>query len=111
MSKTNGDGKKTDGRNKADVIREVFTTNPKATVKEVQAALATKGLTVSENHVYFIRSKMKDKRKRARQVAAVETSRASGTQNPALAVTKVKTLARELGGLRNLKQLVDVLVE
>ena len=50
------------------------------------------------------------KRRQVRANAAAMTQR-NGTPNPAMAVTKVKTLARELGGLENLKQLVDVLSE
>jgi hypothetical protein len=100
-----------DGTKKADVVREILGRNPKATVKEVQKMMAEKGLTVSENHVYFIRSKLRDQKNRQRRAAAEEATRATGTPNPAIAVSKVKALAKELGGLRNLKQLVDVLVE
>jgi hypothetical protein len=100
-----------DGTNKADMVREILAHNPKATVKEVQKMMAERGLTVSENHVYFIRSKLRDQKNRRKRAAAAETTRATGMPNPATAVSKVKALARELGGLRNLKQLVDVLAE
>jgi hypothetical protein len=108
MGKVNPNG---DGVNKADVVREILSRNPKATVKEVQTMMAERGLTVSENHVYFIRSKLRDQKNRRRRAAAAEATRSSGMPNPATAVSKVKALARELGGLRNLKQLVDVLAE
>jgi hypothetical protein len=108
MAKSSANG---EGSNKADAIRGILAERPKATVKEVHAAMAAKGLTVSENHIYFIKSKMRDRKSRRRRAKAAETTRAAGMPNPALAVTKVKTLARELGGLKNLKQLVDVLAE
>src|SRR4051812_17187091 len=95
------------GASKAEAVQEILTQKPKATVKEVQAAMAAKGMTVSENHVYFIRRKMRDKKNRQQRAQAAETTRTTGMPNPATAVTKVKALARELGGLRNLKQLVD----
>jgi hypothetical protein len=34
-----------------------------------------------------------------------------GVSNPVEVVLKVKALAREIGGIRNLKQLVDALAE
>lgn len=94
---------------KADAIREILKTNPNTKTNDVVTQLGKSGMKVSANHVYLIKSKMKSrKRRQARANAAAVTTR-NGTPNPASAVTKVKSLARELGGLKNLKELVDVL--
>jgi hypothetical protein len=77
----------------------------------VVEALAAKGTKVSANHVYLIKTKMKMKKRRQKREKAAATTRSTGMPNPAQAVTKVRVLARELGGLGNLKQLVDVLSE
>jgi hypothetical protein len=96
---------------KADAIREILTADPNTKTKDVVAQLTAKGMKVSDNHVYLIKSKMKARKKRQVRANAVAVTQRNGTPNPVQAVTKVKTLARELGGLKNLKQLVDVLSE
>jgi transposase len=95
----------------ADRIREILAAEPMTPTKEVVEALAAKGVKVSPNHVYLIKSKMKMKKRRQVREKAAAVIQRTGTPNPAQAVTKVKTLALELGGLKNLKQLVDVLSE
>jgi hypothetical protein len=108
MAKTKQNGAMT----KADAIRNYLTSNPKAKVKEVVEALAAKGMNVSENHVYFIKSKAKAKARKVRRakVQAVAASQ-PGIRDYAEAVTQVKTLARQLGGMSSLKALVDALAE
>jgi transposase len=96
---------------KADRIREILAAEPQTPTREVVEALATKGVKVSPNHVYLIKSKMKMKKRRQKREKAAAVIQRTGTPNPAQAVTKVKALALELGGLKNLKQLVDVLSE
>src|SRR5436190_1540038 len=96
---------------KAEAVTAYLAENPKAKSKDVIAALAAKGLSVSENHVYFIKSKLRGKRRHEERERAAEVTRGTAMPNPAQAVAKVKGLARELGGLKNLKQLVDVLAE
>lgn len=96
---------------KADLIRAILAEEPKTPTREVVEALATKGVKVSANHVYLIKSKMKMKKRRQKREKVVAATRSSGMPNPAQAVTKVRVLALEIGGLRNLKQLVDVLSE
>ena len=96
---------------KADLIREILGTSPHTPTKDVVATLASKGVKVSANHVYLIKSKMKMKKRRQKREKAAATTRSTGMPNPAQAVMKVRMLSRELGGIRNLKQLVDVLSE
>src|SRR3954468_16280386 len=96
---------------KADAIREILRADPHTKTKDVVAQLGQSGMSVSENHVYLIKSKMKDRKKRRVRRDAAAVTRRNGTPNPVQAVTKVKLLARELGGMANLKQLVDALSE
>ena len=111
MAKSNSSGKNGKSPTKADAIREHFRQNPRAKVREVTAALAAKGIEVSANHVYMIKSKAKARKRKANRAAAAETATRSGISNPAQAVMQVRRLAHDLGGLRNLKQLVDVLLQ
>jgi len=96
---------------KGEAIRQILTENPKTATKAIVASLAEKGVNVSKNHVYYIKSRMRQKKRRQKREKAAETTRTTAMPNPAQAVAKVKSLARELGGLKNLKQLVDVLAE
>jgi hypothetical protein len=96
---------------KADAIRAALVADPKASTKEILAALAAKGVHTSANHVYLIKSKNKDAKRRQKRQRLAATTQKNGMPNPTQAVIEVKTLARKLGGLRNLKTLVDVLCE
>lgn len=93
--------------NKSQAIRDFLTEKPKATNREIIEALAQKGIKVSYNQVYFI----KMKGKKAKRKAAVKATRAAGMSNPVEAVRKVRVLAAEVGGMNNLKQLVELLAE
>jgi len=48
--------------NKSQSIRDYFKQNPAAHAKEVVTALAEKGITVTESHVYVVKGKMKEKK-------------------------------------------------
>jgi hypothetical protein len=96
---------------KADLIGAILRADPKTPTKEVVDALAGKGVKVSANHVYLIKSKMKMRKRRQKREKATAVSRNAGVHNPAMAVTKVRELARDLGGMTILKQLVEVLSE
>ena len=91
--------------NKSRAIRELFTQDPKMDSKTVIARLAEKGVKVSPTMVYYVRSKMNQAKRKAKQ------ARVAATTNPVELVLRVKDLARELGGIRHLKQLVDLLAE
>ena len=92
--------------NKSQVIREVLAANPKADYKTVIARAAEKGAKVSQTMVYYVRSKLGQAARRAKRDQAAATSR-----NPVELVSRVKQLANEVGGIKNLKQLVDLLAE
>lgn len=55
----------------------------------------------------FIRSKQR----KAEREKVVESSRQMGSNNPVEIVLRVKDLARDLGGIQNLKKLVDLLAD
>jgi hypothetical protein len=97
--------------NRSQAIREFLAANPKADSKAVIAALAERGVTVSQTMVYYIRSKQKQAKRKARRERVAESSRTSGAANPVEIVLRVKDLAKEVGGVKNLKQLVDLLAE
>lgn len=97
--------------NKSEAIRNALALNDKLTTREVIAKLAEKGVKVTPTMVYFIRSKQKQAGRKDRRDRAAESSRLSGARNPIELVARVKDLAREVGGIRNLKQLVDLLAE
>jgi len=91
--------------NRSEAVRDAIALNPKAGTKELIAALAAKGIKVSHTLVYYVRSKQGQARRKAKR----EQVAAAG--NPIELVLRVKTLAREVGGIKSLKQLVDLLAE
>ena len=97
--------------NKSQAIRDFYSTNPRADSKAVVAGLAERGVKVSPTMVYYIKSKLGQAKRKARREKMAESSRKSGAANPVEIVLRVKDLAREVGGVKNLKQLVDLLAE
>jgi predicted PP-loop superfamily ATPase len=107
MARTKG------GVNKSEEIRQLLKANPKITAKETVAAMEEKGLEISENLYYFIKGKMKGRRgrkKKANKMVASVTASTGGNRSSAVStILKVKALADEVGGLKNLKALVEAL--
>ena len=97
--------------NKSKAIRELLTADPRADSKTIIAQLAAKGVKVSPTMVYYVRSKMKQARQKAKRERVADSSRKAGAANPVELVLRVKDLAREVGGIVHLKQLVDLLAE
>ena len=85
--------------------------NPKIKTRDVVADLGLRGIKVTPTLVYFVKSQMKKKKHRLKCEKAAELIRQSGGQNPLALIMRVKELARDLGGLKHLKQLVDALAE
>lgn len=100
-----------DSANKSQAIRDVFTENPKAETQAVIDQLAEKGVKVTPTMVYYIRSKQQLARRKEKRARVAESSAKTGAANPVELVLRVKDIAREVGGIRNLKQLVDLLAE
>src|SRR4051794_11665017 len=101
MSKSAADGKV----NKSQAVREYLTANPKADSQAIIAALAEKGVKVAPTMVYYVRSKLGQARRKEKRERVAASSRETGTRNPVEVVLRVKDLAREVGGIANLKQL------
>jgi hypothetical protein len=97
--------------NKSAAVKEVFAKNPKAKVSEVVSTLAAQGIKVSDTYVYALKSKAKAKKRKEKREKAVATSNSMGVLDPVDLIREVKNLALRTGGLRNLRQLVEVLVE
>jgi hypothetical protein len=91
--------------NKSQAIRELFIEDPKMESKTVISRLGDKGVKVSPTMVYYIRSKMKQAKRKEKR------ARVAASPNPVELVLRVKNLAREVGGIKHLKQLVDLLAE
>jgi hypothetical protein len=97
--------------NKSQAVRDFLAGHPTADTKAVVAGLAEKGVKVAPTLVYFVKSKQRQARRRAKRDRAAESSRQAGSKNPVEVVLRVKDLAREVGGIKNLKLLVDLLAE
>ena len=95
-------------------IREVLTQSPKIKAKEVVDLLGAKGVKVNTGLVYMVKGSMRSKagrrRRKAARVAKVTRVAGSGlAADPVALIKKVRELAGEVGGLKNLKELVVVL--
>jgi hypothetical protein len=98
---------------KSEEVRRLLQANPKVSAKEVIAILAERGITVTDSLYYFVKGKMKGRKSRrekaSRVVAKVES--ATGKGDAVKTILSVKKWAAEVGGLKNLKALVDALCE
>ena len=92
--------------NKSQVIREILAADPKADYKTVVERAAEKGAKVSQTMVYYVRSKLGQAARKAKRAQS-----AANTRSPVELVGRVKKLASEVGGMKQLKQLVDLLAD
>ena len=97
--------------NKSDAVRAILDKNPKTPVKEIVSALGAQGIKISGNYVYMLKSKMKAKRRVEKRQKAMAITAGAEVANPLDLIREVKQLAARAGGLRALKELVDVLAE
>jgi hypothetical protein len=100
-----------DGINKSAAIREILARNPHAPTREVVSMLEQRGIRVHPNLVYLIKSKARARRGRQKREKALENSRQMGIANPVELILEVRRLSEKAGGIRHLKELVDVLAE
>ena len=106
--------RKKGGLNKSAKVRELLSENPDLSVKDVVSSLAGKGIQVKPNLVYFIKAKARaGKRKRARQRVEAAITAGNGPRSASAIdiVRQLKGLANQVGGIRKLKTLVDMLAE
>lgn len=98
---------------KSQAIRDVFEKNPQATAKEVVDGLAQKQIEVKPGLVYMVKGQLAQmkshRRKKASRVA--RAGQKTGSADPIALIVKVKELAREAGGMDNLKTLISVLAD
>jgi hypothetical protein len=97
--------------NKSQAVRDFLAGNPRADTKAVVAGLAERGVKVAPTLVYFIKSKQRQAKRRAKRDRVAASSGQMAARNPVEVVLRVKDLAREVGGIKNLKMLVDLLAD
>jgi arginine repressor len=98
-------------QSKSAAIRDMISQNPRAKAKEIVRLLAEKGVNVRPTLVYYIRSRDKHHRRRQKRQQVVETTKKTISADPVKFILKVRELAGEAGGMKQLKQLVDVLAQ
>lgn len=97
--------------NKSDAVRDMLAQHPKAKTKEIVTLLADQGVKVAAPLVYYVKSRLSRAQRKARRARGAEHARKAGLSNPVEVVQRVKSLANEMGGMRQLQQLVDLLLE
>lgn len=99
--------------NRSNAIRQYLQANPGAPAKQVIEELGKQGAKVNVGLVYNVKGRMTQikvqKRQKARRVAAA--SEKTGIGDPVALIVKGKELAKEAGGMENLKTLVQVLAD
>jgi hypothetical protein len=96
--------------NKSALVREFLARNPKAPVKEIVSTLKQqRNIELQPSLVYYIKSKMKRKQRREKRQRAIEAGHHAGVSNPVQLILEVRRLAEKAGGIRHLKELVDLL--
>ena len=108
--------KKSNGVNKSDEVRQLLKANPEIGAKEAVAKLAEKGIKISNALFYYTKGKMKgrkarNKRDQTKAVAKVAESTHVTKSDALSTILKVKGWAREVGGMKTLKALVEALSE
>src|SRR3954453_17475606 len=97
--------------NKSEAIRGFLPATPGGGTKDVVAGLGEKGVKVAPTLVYFIRSKANQAKRRAKRDRVAEPSRQTAPAYPVALIQTVRDLGRQVGGIRTLKKLVDLLAE
>ncbi|OAI38702.1 hypothetical protein AYO40_01725 [Planctomycetaceae bacterium SCGC AG-212-D15] len=98
--------KRAAGTSKSAAIRDFLAKNPESKASEVAATLKVK-----PQLVYFVKSQMKRKVRKAKRAKAVAAGRDAGLSDPITLIRKIRGLSVEAGGMKKLKELVDVLAE
>jgi hypothetical protein len=107
--------KKSNDVNKSEQVRQLLKANPALTAKETVAALAEKGIKISNALFYFTKGQMKGRKARKQKDQKTAANVAEATlviKGDALStILKVKAWAKEVGGMKTLKALVEALSE
>ncbi|MBM4067902.1 MAG: hypothetical protein FJ271_03020 [Planctomycetes bacterium] len=94
---------------KSAAIREYLKGHRRAKAKTVVAALADEGIEVTEGLVYAAKRSIKGKRKRRLAAAAITKTNPNGAVDAITLVKKVRELAVQAGGIKKLKELLEML--
>jgi hypothetical protein len=103
--------KKKNGSNKSQAIRDVLSADPKANFKTVQSKLAESGIKIGNALFYMVKSKAGKAKRKAKRASAEAASSKMTVRSPVEIVRKVKELAGDVGGMKNLMQLVSLLAD
>jgi hypothetical protein len=105
--------KKSSDVNKSEQVRQLLKANPALTAKEVVATLGEKGIKISNALFYFTKGQMKGrkarKQKEQKTVAKVAEATLVIKGDAVSTILKVKSWAKEVGGMKTLKALVEAL--
>ena len=104
--------RKRNGVSKSEEVRQLIKANPQIKAKEAIASMAEKGMKISANLFYMVKGEMKGRKQKAKKLVT-KVAEATGTpRSDALhTILKVKSLAKEVGGMSSLRALIDALSE
>lgn len=91
--------------NRSEEIRNLLKEKPGIKAREIVETLGKRDITVNPSLVYFIKGQMKGARGRRRRIMNAAGRNGDAVQT----ILKVRRLADEVGGLDNLKAVVDAL--
>ena len=100
-----------EGVNKSAEVRAILARDSHTPVRDIVANLAQRGIKIHPNLVYLIKSKARAGRRKQKRQKALENSKSLGIADPVELILEARRLAEKAGGMRHLKQLVDVLAE
>ena len=99
-----------DGASMSQAIRDMLIGDPKMKAKDVVTALAEKDIKVSPGLVYMVKGSLKGKRGRPKTVRAGSARPSdNGHIDLVASMRKVKALAAEVGGMKRLIELAELL--
>jgi hypothetical protein len=107
--------KKSGDVNKSEEVRKLLKANPALTVKEAEASLAERGIKISHALFYYTKGSMKGRKARKlktrNNVARTAESAPVAPTDALETILKVRKWAKEVGGMKKLKALVEALSE
>lgn len=104
--------RKKGGPNKSQAIRDILKQKPDIAVKDVVSQMASKGMKITPNLVYFIKGKVKaGSQRRKKVVRAARAASVSTNGDPVTLIKDVRALAERSGGIAKLQELVAALAE
>jgi hypothetical protein len=102
-----------DGVNKSEEIRQLLKENPNIGSKEAVSMLAEKGVKISNALFYFVKGHSKGRKARKQRaenaVVTISEFRRVDRSDAVKTILKVKAWAQEVGGMSNLRALVEAM--